>query len=290
MKNPTPNPDLAPARLEPPTCCYPLFGGQVNIKAYSQPAAVLETPALPEQIIAVHCSGSALAERRLTGAWQSARMQRGAVSLIPPMTVSRWRLHGPCTFLHFTAGADWLLDFARRHGRHDATLKLQPVFGHRDTEIERLAFLVWEQVQRPRELSTGAVELGVQLLLISALQTYAERPAQSSRTHPAATAAVRLALQHIEAHLDSPLRVADLARRAKLSESALIRSFRRSVGRSPYAYLQHRRMEHAKVLLRTTRLPIAQVAELVGYTSSQHFATVFRRASGKPPRDYRSLE
>lgn len=270
--------------LEPPTDCHALFGGKVHIRAFSQPAAELYTPPQPEDIIAIHCSGSARVERELMRRRQSASMQRGAVTIVPAMTASSWRLHGPCTFLHFAFEHDWLRSFARERGWRGETA-LQPIFAHRDPELDALAFSIWAQVQRPRELSSTAVELGVQMLLLIALQAYADRDPQP--VEASMSAAVRDTLKHIEAHLDSPLNLSDLADRAGVSPFALSKAVKRHVGQSPIAYLTERRMERAKVLLKTTRLPIAQIAQLSGYGSQQHFATAFRRTTGFSPRAYR---
>jgi AraC family transcriptional regulator len=64
--------------------------------------------------------------------------------------------------------------------------------------------------------------------------------------------------------------------------------FRRTTGLSPYAYVVARRMEKAKVLLSTTRLPVADVAWRLGYANAAKFARQFRRHTGVNPSAWRS--
>jgi AraC family transcriptional regulator len=46
-------------------------------------------------------------------------------------------------------------------------------------------------------------------------------------------------------------------------------------------------MEQAKILLSVTRLPVAEVANRVGFSNQSHFSAQFRRATGTTPKGYR---
>ena len=48
------------------------------------------------------------------------------------------------------------------------------------------------------------------------------------------------------------------------------------------------RVEEASALLRNTNLSIAEIAAEVGYEDAAHFATLFRRLTGRPPSRYRA--
>jgi len=47
--------------------------------------------------------------------------------------------------------------------------------------------------------------------------------------------------------------------------------------------LRRIRLQRARVLLRTTNLPIGQIAERVGYTDAKAFSTAYRRVMGQTP-------
>jgi len=44
-------------------------------------------------------------------------------------------------------------------------------------------------------------------------------------------------------------------------------------------------MQQAKVILRTKKLSVAEVANLVGYSHLSHFAAAFKRQHGITPRE-----
>jgi AraC family transcriptional regulator len=60
------------------------------------------------------------------------------------------------------------------------------------------------------------------------------------------------------------------------------------MGVSLHQYVIQRRVEHAKVMLRTTDEPLSQIAAAVGFASQSHFTTVFKRLTGATPKAYRS--
>jgi transcriptional regulator GlxA family with amidase domain len=93
--------------------------------------------------------------------------------------------------------------------------------------------------------------------------------------------------QHIDSHLDEPLRIAELAAAFGLSERTLSRRFAAATGRGPRAYLQHARIQHAKRLLETAGDPIDQVRRRAGYSDPAAFRRVFKQATGLSPSGYR---
>lgn len=95
------------------------------------------------------------------------------------------------------------------------------------------------------------------------------------------------AQQWLRERTGGPVDLADLARHLGISRRSLNRRFREATGRTPSRFLQQARIEEASALLRKTNLSIAEVAAVVGYEDAAHFATVFRRLSGRAPSRYR---
>jgi transcriptional regulator GlxA family with amidase domain len=93
--------------------------------------------------------------------------------------------------------------------------------------------------------------------------------------------------QHIDLHLDEPLRIGALAATFGISSRSLSRRFTTATGRGPQAYLRHMRVEHAKRLLETTDETVERVRLLVGYRDSAAFRRAFKDSMGIPPREYR---
>ncbi len=80
----------------------------------------------------------------------------------------------------------------------------------------------------------------------------------------------------------------DLARQAALSPSHFINRFKLVTGLPPIHFLMDCRADAAKRLLRTTDRSITEIGLSLGFASSQHFATQFKRATGVTPRAWRN--
>ena len=93
---------------------------------------------------------------------------------------------------------------------------------------------------------------------------------------------------YLHEHLAEPLTIEQLARQFHLSATSLKRCFRQVYGRPLHQQLLHYRLEQAALLLRTTRRPVALVAEEIGYHSASQFGAAFKRHYGVTPLVYRN--
>lgn len=91
--------------------------------------------------------------------------------------------------------------------------------------------------------------------------------------------------QYVEAHLAdaTDLHTAALAGRCGLSHSRFKFRFRAETGVPPAEYVLRRKVETARHLLVRRHTPILEAAMMLGFSSSQHFSTVFRRLTGQSP-------
>jgi AraC family transcriptional regulator len=99
---------------------------------------------------------------------------------------------------------------------------------------------------------------------------------------------IQRVIELIELNKGSDISLDDLAKTAAMSPFHFSRSFKRATGLPPHQYLANRRVEHAKELLRSTNLPVAEVAYRVGYSNMSHFILLFRRVTGGTPGQFRS--
>lgn len=98
------------------------------------------------------------------------------------------------------------------------------------------------------------------------------------------------ALRFIRQHACRGIDVDDVVAAACISRRALERRFRMLFDRTPKTEILRIQMEHAKVLLSTTLLPIETVAQRSGFSAFRHFAEVFQREIGVTPRAYRKSQ
>ena len=92
--------------------------------------------------------------------------------------------------------------------------------------------------------------------------------------------------EYIDAHYRDDITLDHLAQFFSINKYHLQKLFKRYTGFSPNEYLARTRLARAKHLLRTTGIPMIQVAEEVGYTAT-YFDSIFRKYEGITPRTYR---
>lgn len=105
----------------------------------------------------------------------------------------------------------------------------------------------------------------------------------------AALSPAQRAAQYLQAHLREPLTLPHIAQTVGYSPSQLVRLFQKEFGRSPHEYLIGLRIDHAKYLLKTTSLPVKEIAAEVGYQTETGFAAAFADRVGLSPRQFRTL-
>lgn len=98
---------------------------------------------------------------------------------------------------------------------------------------------------------------------------------------------VTKALQFIRDHSRGNIMVDDVASAAALSRRALEISFRREIGCSIHEHVRRVRTDQIVRLLLETELPVAQIAETLGFSDIQHFARYFYASKKITPLAYR---
>ncbi|MDF2662781.1 MAG: transcriptional regulator [Paenibacillus sp.] len=98
---------------------------------------------------------------------------------------------------------------------------------------------------------------------------------------------VESAIAFIRDHLRDDLNRATLARHLSVSPGHFAGMFKRHTGYSLSEYVHRLRMDQARFLLRSTHIPIHQIAAEIGYDDSFYFSRRFSKENGMSPRDYR---
>ncbi|MDT3718278.1 GlxA family transcriptional regulator [Pseudomonas oryzihabitans] len=91
----------------------------------------------------------------------------------------------------------------------------------------------------------------------------------------------------MEANLEEPIDLKELAFYVKVSQRQLERLFQKYLQCSPSRYYLKLRLIRARQLLKQTTLSIIEVASVCGFVSTPHFSKCYREYYGMPPRDER---
>ncbi|WMJ24427.1 AraC family transcriptional regulator [Paludicola sp. MB14-C6] len=100
--------------------------------------------------------------------------------------------------------------------------------------------------------------------------------------------AILKSIAYIQEHILENITVEQLAELEYLSYTQFILLFKEATGFSPHDFIVREKIEVAKDMLRYTKLPITQVAVALNFSSSQYFATVFKRYVGLSASEYRN--
>ncbi len=93
--------------------------------------------------------------------------------------------------------------------------------------------------------------------------------------------------KYIITNLGLPIRLEDIAEYLGISERTLIRRYADETGQTVKARVLSLRMEKACILLRSTPLPLSDIAAQCGFQYVNHFIRAFHQYMGQTPRTYR---
>jgi transcriptional regulator GlxA family with amidase domain len=106
---------------------------------------------------------------------------------------------------------------------------------------------------------------------------------------PPASGGLGPVLDWARENLDRPLTVADLARRANLSQRTFARRFAEAAGVSPLRWLTAERIRMAQELLESSDEPIERIARRAGFGTAPNLRQHFGRATSVSPQTYRRV-
>ncbi len=143
-----------------------------------------------------------------------------------------------------------------------------------------------------------ALKTAIQLLHGEKLPSRSQRvggallvPKESTGIDHSLLGDIPAALAYIESHASQDITVTDvLTQTQNVSRMTFYREFKEQTGDSPAQYIRRIRIETACRLLATTPLEISRIAEMVGFSSSNYFAQIFRADTGMTPRQYRKSQ
>ncbi len=94
-------------------------------------------------------------------------------------------------------------------------------------------------------------------------------------------------LNYIAVNYGNNILLEDMAAQADLSPSHFSRLFKQTIGQSPYQFLMTYRVEQGKKLLDNSKVLMADIAFICGFSDQAHFSRVFKKIEGIAPKQYR---
>ena len=211
----------------------------------------------------------------------AAQPRVGAVTIFPPGHPTRLSLDGTATVLVLQLSWGELCDGAEEHGLDPARLELQPRLASLDPVLAHWLYAAGGGVEEEGE--------AIRMIVARLFQAHAGG-GQPGPMRRGGLSPVRLrrVQDRIEAELDRPVALAELAVEAGVSVFHFAREFRRTTGLPPHRYILQRRLGRAIALLADARLSVAAVAAAAGFSDASHLARHLRDAAGMAPDAFRS--
>jgi AraC family transcriptional regulator len=169
-----------------------------------------------------------------------------------------------------------------------STVDLVAVLSVNDPLIHRGASILWDELLKPQHPAQRLLVEGVATMLAAHLvRSYDARARPpddlARRLDPAA---LRSVMGYMHDHIDQHIALDELSNVARVSRFQFIRLFRASTGLTPMKYLESRRIEFARKLIREKNMSMAEIAVAVGFVDQSHFVKRFRRHAGCTPGQY----
>ena len=98
------------------------------------------------------------------------------------------------------------------------------------------------------------------------------------------------AVVYIEEHLHEMIPMHEMASLCHLSRSYFSRLFQHDTGENYTDYVNRRKVERAKELLRGTPDSVSAIAAALGFMDVSYFVKLFKRFEGVTPLAYRKLK
>lgn len=115
-------------------------------------------------------------------------------------------------------------------------------------------------------------------------------PELKKRDPEVVDARISKAVAYMEQHYDGKISIDELAEVSNMSVPRFYPNFKREMGVTPVEYLNHYRVSRAIILLmQDEALTVENISDMVGFESPEYFRRVFKKVTGRTPREYRGI-
>lgn len=261
----------------------------VALRTYRYDGLDVQVPSLADFMIVSYKRGNTRMERRFEGRWTRTECHAGDLSLLTRSQVSHWHWTENIDVDHVYLSEALVSRLAADVlGRSVAEVRLHDLLKARDPVVSGIVDALSNEAGA--SCMGGAVyaeALGSQLV-VHLLRRYASvNFVDRSGSGELPPTLRRRVADYIEARLEHPLSLQELASVVCMGEWTFGRRFRASFGTTAHQYILDRRIDRARRLLTQGALPPKAVAAACGFADQAHMTRVMRARLGCTPAGVR---
>lgn len=261
-----------------------------------RPAAEeISVPALSNHLVVLHLGSQVRVAQRVDGGSTVQRLvDRYESAVMPAGRASEWHWGdlgpGKADSLHLYLAPALIREAAEGAGLDPDLVEIVGGLGPRDPQVERIGLMLLPELEVEDPLGSGlfaealARALAVHLLREHSTLGWRGRRVSSRKLEGGLSKrALKRATDYVGDNLAGSLTLSEISRAANISPYHFSRLFKESTGLSPHQYVIRERVERAKELLRSTGLPLHEVAALAGFADQSHMGRHLKRLLGVSP-------
>lgn len=283
-------PDLIPDWIpgERTVDSSPLGWRGLTLKGYRYPDQEANIPLMRDYMIVVYEGVRATMERSSGGPWRGDAVEKGVISLLTRAEQSVWRWNRPIRVKHIYVGHEIIEQIANQVFEKDLDrIRIEDLVRAEDQVVPLYLKMLERELHGEGLGEKLYIESICSQLAIHLLRHYAHVEFRSPKLGSLSPHLRRTLIEFIDENLTEDITLDDLAGLAGLSTYHFSRKFKADLGMAPHAYVISRRVEKAKRLLKSDRLPLKFVAAECGFTDQSHLSRIFRKLLGVTPNDFR---
>jgi AraC family transcriptional regulator len=240
--------------------------------------------------LGVYLSGRERIRRQIGRSAVEGWSDPGTINLTAPGVEGTWEASASSRSAVVVIRSAFLSRAIEEHWGVDASkIEIVNQFLVRDPVVEAVVLNLTKEVATDLPSDRLYVESGCEFLahhLIHRYSSLSRAPPQSFGG--LSSRRLRIVREYIEDTLGQPIKLRHLATLAGVSARHFERAFRQSTGFSPHAYVTERRLRVGRdLLIHQPELPIEHIRVRLGFSSSSHFSSAFRRRTGLTPKAFR---
>ncbi len=170
-------------------------------------------------------------------------------------------------------------------------VSIRPVFGEKNNVTGMLLRSIKQSLTDPASVSQLKIDYLSRALCADLLSKF-------TNTHPVAmndalrtcrltSRQLRIIDDYLNENISRPIHISKIAALCELGRTTFHVFFKNTMYMTPHQYLIRKRVAHAKKLLTTTKLSLAEISYACGFSDQAHFAMIFKRVTGMTASAFR---